>query len=170
MVLAAWLTPNCVRIFASILLAIQGRQPYPAATAFRPGLLICQPAPSLGMKTSSHSVIPTTYTPVPYPTYPPCAFDTHAQGPLRKSVGKGLRKCLEGSPTPPRDKKKRPRQNEFAGAGVPGHLQQQQQQFSSAGDEGASMGTTGRQRKKRRAREGGGDADSSSKSDNEVYI
>eukprot|EP00752_Nemacystus_decipiens_P002788 g2604.t1 len=80
------------------------------------------------------------------------------QGPLRKSVGKALRKCLEGSPTPPRDRKKRPRGPDGGGVSASGQ-QHQQQQHSSPREEPANSSTAGRQRKKKRAREGRGDAD-----------
>lgn len=94
------------------------------------------------------------------------------QGPLRKSVGKALRKCLEGSPTPPRDTKKRSRMPEGGGGEAVGLQQNQhrhQHQLSSPREEGTGSSAAGRQRKKRRAREGGGDtADNNSKSDHEV--
>ncbi|CAM9904646.1 unnamed protein product [Ectocarpus fasciculatus] len=93
------------------------------------------------------------------------------QGPLRKSVGKALRKCLEGSPTPPRDTKKRSRMPEGGGQEAVGLQQSQhrhQHQLSSPREEGTGSSAAGRQRKKRRAREGGGDtADNNSKSDHE---
>eukprot|EP00903_Cladosiphon_okamuranus_P010657 g10075.t1 len=94
------------------------------------------------------------------------------QGPLRKSVGKALRKCLEVNPTPPRDKKKRPRTPDGGGAQAAGHKNQQQHHHhphSSPLEEPTNANTNTknsssaawRQRKKRRAREGGGDADNS---------
>lgn len=86
------------------------------------------------------------------------------QGPLRKSVGKALRKCLEDNPAPSRDRKKRPRTPEGHGGGAAG---QHQQHYSSPREEPSNSNTAGRQRKKLRAREGGGDADNS-KSDHEV--
>lgn len=98
------------------------------------------------------------------------------QGPLRKSVGKALRKCLEGSPTPPRDTKKRSRMPEGGGEEGAGpqqnqHRYQHQHQLSSPREEAATgSSVAGRQRKKRRAREGGGDtAENNTKSDHEVY-
>ncbi|CAB1101477.1 unnamed protein product [Ectocarpus sp. CCAP 1310/34] len=93
------------------------------------------------------------------------------QGPLRKSVGKALRKCLEGSPTPPRDTKKRSRMSEGDGVEAVGLQQNQhrhQHQLSSRREEATGSSVAGRQRKKRRAREGGGDtADHNTKSDHE---
>eukprot|EP00904_Undaria_pinnatifida_P002630 jgi/Undpi1/12368/HiC_scaffold_5.g02040.m1 len=68
------------------------------------------------------------------------------QGPLRKSVGKALRKCVEGGPTPLRDKKKRTRALGEAG----GEPQHQHQQYSPHEE-------SSRQRKRGRARDGGGD-------------
>ena len=77
------------------------------------------------------------------------------QGPLRKSVGKALRKCVEGGPTPLRDKKKRTRALGEAG----GEPQHQHQQYSPHEE-------SSRQRKRGRARDGGGD----DKSDYEVRV
>lgn len=96
-----------------------------------------------------------------------------AQGSLRKSVGKALRKCLEGSPTPPRDTKKRSRMPEGGGVEPVGLQQNQhrhQHQLSSPREETTGSSVAGRQRKKRRAREGGGDtAEHHTKSDHEVW-
>ncbi|CBJ26144.1 conserved unknown protein [Ectocarpus siliculosus] len=93
------------------------------------------------------------------------------QGPLRKSVGKALRKCLEGSPTPPRDTKKRSRMPEGGGVEAVGLQQNQhrhQHQLSSPREETTGSSVVGRQRKKRRAREGGGDTtEHNTKSDHE---
>ncbi|CAM9898885.1 unnamed protein product [Ectocarpus sp. 4 AP-2014] len=93
------------------------------------------------------------------------------QGPLRKSVGKALRKCLEGSPTPPRDTKKRSRMPEGGGVEAVGLQQNQhrhQHQLSSPREETTGSSVAGRQRKKRRTREGGGDtAEHNTKSDHE---
>lgn len=78
------------------------------------------------------------------------------QGPLRKSVAKALRKCVEDGPNTPRDRKKRLRTPE---AGPGGNHSNPPHQHSPREE------SSGRQRKKGRGR----DRDGPDKSDHEVF-